>query len=70
MQDVIEVQTEDFNQGALYDALRQDSLATGAIVTFSGLVRDFNQGHEVGDLFLEHYPACLLYTSPSPRDRG
>tara|TARA_R100000687_G_scaffold83636_1_gene87903 strand:- start:1603 stop:2073 length:471 start_codon:yes stop_codon:yes gene_type:complete len=57
VQDVIEVQTEDFNQGALYDALRQDSLANGAIVTFSGLVRDFNQGHKVGDLFLEHYPA-------------
>tara|TARA_R110002012_G_scaffold166251_2_gene329636 strand:+ start:468 stop:932 length:465 start_codon:yes stop_codon:yes gene_type:complete len=57
MSDVIAVQTEDFSHGALYDALRQDSLSNGAIVTFSGLVRDFNQGLAVGNLFLEHYPA-------------
>jgi molybdopterin synthase catalytic subunit len=57
VQDVIQVQTDDFDQNSLYQALRQYSLSHGAIVTFVGLVRDFNQGHGVTDLFLEHYPA-------------
>ena len=46
MQDIIDVQTDDFDQNALYNALRQDSASQGAIVTFSGLVRDFNHGHD------------------------
>ena len=28
----------------------------GAVVTFTGLVRDLNEGREVTSLFLEHYP--------------
>jgi len=53
---MIKVQTEDFNQQVEYDRLRQDS-STGAVVTFTGLVRDINQGEQISALTLEHYPA-------------
>ena len=54
------VQTEDFDQQALYDTLRSSS-STGAIVTFTGLVRDFSVDthgdHSIAaPLHLEHYP--------------
>ncbi|MCP5076995.1 MAG: molybdopterin synthase catalytic subunit MoaE [Psychromonas sp.] len=53
---MIKVQTEDFNQQIEYDRLRQES-STGAVVTFTGLVRDINQGEQISALTLEHYPA-------------
>jgi len=53
---MIRVQTEDFNLQREYDRLREQS-SVGAVVTFTGLVRDFNQGEEVASLTLEHYPA-------------
>lgn len=53
---MIKVQTEDFNQQIEYDRLRKES-HTGAIVTFTGLVRDINQGEKISALTLEHYPA-------------
>lgn len=28
----------------------------GAVVTFVGTMRDFNDGHDVSSMFLEHYP--------------
>jgi len=52
----IKVQTADFNQQVEYDKLRQDA-STGAVVTFTGLVRDINQGESIESLTLEHYPA-------------
>lgn len=54
--DIVLVQTEDFDLNAEYEALREDCPAIGAIVTFAGLVRDFNEGDDVQSLFLEHYP--------------
>lgn len=51
----ISVQTEDFNPGLEYQQLENNS-SVGAIVTFSGTVRDLNFGEPVGGLFLEHYP--------------
>jgi molybdopterin synthase catalytic subunit len=53
--DRILVQRADFSLGAEYERLatRHD---TGAIVTFVGKVRDFNQGEQVKGLALEHYP--------------
>ncbi|MDF2409537.1 molybdopterin synthase catalytic subunit MoaE [Aeromonas sp. 2HA2] len=53
--DRILVQREDFSLADEYARLatRADS---GAIVTFVGKVRDFNQGEEVKGLALEHYP--------------
>ena len=52
---MIRVQTEDFNQQIEYDRLRGQA-SIGAIVTFTGLVRDINQGEQVSSLTLEHYP--------------
>ncbi|MFT6897453.1 MAG: molybdopterin synthase catalytic subunit [Paraglaciecola sp.] len=57
MDDVIVVQTADFEMQTLYQQLRQANTTDGAIVTFTGLVRDFNQGSQVSGLYLEHYPA-------------
>ena len=57
----VQIQTEDFDLGAIYERLRQrHGAAIGAIVTFVGLVRDRNAkagtGEEVQALTLEHYP--------------
>ena len=57
MADLIKVQEADFNIQDEYDAMRSDNQEDGAIVFFTGLVRDFNQGNDVTGLFLEHYPA-------------
>lgn len=46
---MIRVQTEDFDIGAEVKALTEGSTDIGAVVTFSGLVRDV-------PLELEHYP--------------
>ncbi|MCP1600001.1 molybdopterin synthase catalytic subunit [Aeromonas caviae] len=53
--DRILVQRDDFSLADEYARLaaRQD---TGAIVSFVGKVRDFNQGEHVKGLALEHYP--------------
>jgi len=31
-------------------------VGVGAVVSFIGYVRDFNEGREVAGMFLEHYP--------------
>jgi len=54
--DSITVQTNDFNIADEYQALCGQNTETGAIVFFSGLVRDRNEGIDVTGLFLEHYP--------------
>jgi len=54
--DLVGVQTDDFDIAAEYAAMRQGNQEDGAIVFFTGLVRDFNQGNHVTGLFLEHYP--------------
>lgn len=53
---MIRVQQEDFDLAREYQALRADAPMNGAIVTFSGLVRDLNCDEQVTGLFLEHYP--------------
>ena len=57
---MISVQAHDFNQQIEYERLKTQA-SIGAIVTFTGLVRDINQGQSVSDLSLEHYPH-LLYS--------
>ncbi|MBP8220118.1 MAG: molybdopterin synthase catalytic subunit MoaE [Aeromonadaceae bacterium] len=59
--DRILVQRADFSLGEEYERLaaRHD---TGAIVTFVGKVRDFNQGEQVNGLALEHYPGMTEKT--------
>ena len=53
---MISIQTDDFDVGTEYEALRSTGPGTGAIVTFSGLVRDSGDLSGVTGLFLEHYP--------------
>ncbi|QBF82932.1 molybdopterin synthase catalytic subunit MoaE [Shewanella maritima] len=49
------VQTQDFNVAEEYALLAND-ISDGAVVNFVGKVRDFNDGSDVTDLTLEHYP--------------
>lgn len=53
---MISVQTEDFDHGLEYRVLRENADSDGAIVTFTGLVRDFNIGRSVSNIVIEHYP--------------
>lgn len=50
------IQEQDFNIADEVQALRAQSSETGAIVTFTGLVRDINDSDTVSRLYLEHYP--------------
>ncbi|MCL1124399.1 molybdopterin synthase catalytic subunit MoaE [Shewanella surugensis] len=52
---MIRVQIESFSLADEYQLLNQDK-SDGAIVTFVGKVRDFNEGSQVTQLTLEHYP--------------
>lgn len=51
----VRIQTNDFDLGAEYQALRDKTHQVGAIVTFCGLVRDFDEGNGQ-HLELEYYP--------------
>jgi molybdopterin synthase catalytic subunit len=54
---MIRVQTEDFDPGAELEQLRSNCAGkAGAVVSFTGLVRDLNDGTAVSQLTLEHYP--------------
>lgn len=50
----ISIQSEDFDIGAEIEALRQENYDIGAIVTFTGTVRDM--GGTLKSMTLEHYP--------------
>ncbi|HTQ98832.1 MAG TPA: molybdopterin synthase catalytic subunit MoaE [Candidatus Acidoferrum sp.] len=52
----IRIQPEDFDIGAETARLRQLTDNTGAIATFTGLVRDLQDGNRIEALLLEHYP--------------
>ena len=52
----IRVQMQAFDPGAEVNALHAANLGIGAVVSFVGYVRDFNDGREVAGMFLEHYP--------------
>ena len=54
---MIIVQESDFDAAALTQALREQAGAqAGALVTFTGYVRDFAPGRPTETLTLEHYP--------------
>lgn len=53
---MISVQEHDFDVGLEYSNLIASNATDGAVVCFTGLVRDFNQGNMVHGLTLEHYP--------------
>ncbi len=50
------VQREVFDTGAEITKLTQGRTDIGAVVSFTGLVRDYNDGSAVTSLTLEHYP--------------
>jgi len=54
---MIRVQQADFDPGLELEQLRKHcSGRAGAMVSFTGLVRDLNDGTTVSQLTLEHYP--------------
>lgn len=52
----VRVQENDFDVGAELKALTEGRTDIGAVVTFTGLVRDLNEGSGVSAMTLEHYP--------------
>ena len=52
----VRVQAAAFDPGAQVNALHAANLGVGAVVSFVGYVRDFNDGRDVAGMFLEHYP--------------
>src|SRR5512134_475060 len=54
---MIRVQQDDFDPGEELERLRAEAGgAAGAVVSFVGLVRDFNEGERIEEMTLEHYP--------------
>lgn len=52
----IRIQTENFDLAQEDMLVRQNNPAIGAVVSFSGIMRDINQGDKVKHMTLEHYP--------------
>lgn len=59
---MISIQSNDFDLANEYKCLRAQSDSDGAIVTFTGLVRDFSDTGSVSTLFIEHYPGMTEKT--------
>ncbi len=52
----VSIQTADFNLAQEVDQLRAGDKRVGAVCTFTGTVRDRNDGLNVSSMELEHYP--------------
>ena len=52
----VAVQAEDFNLNEEIERLRAQDKRIGAICTFTGTVRDRNDGLNISSMELEHYP--------------
>jgi len=52
----ISIQTADFSLADEVALLEHDNAIDGAVVTFTGRVRNQNEGKDVTSLTLEHYP--------------
>ena len=52
----VKVQSEEFDVAAEVDTLTAGRTDIGAIVTFTGRVRDDNKGRPIASMTLEHYP--------------
>ncbi|WP_194713516.1 molybdopterin synthase catalytic subunit MoaE [Noviherbaspirillum soli] len=52
----VRVQTEDFDLSTEVRQLRAGRPDVGAVATFTGTVRDINEGASVAEMELEHYP--------------
>ncbi|WP_432473821.1 molybdopterin synthase catalytic subunit MoaE [Amphritea sp. HPY] len=52
----ISVQSENFSIGELSEQVRANDASNGAIVTFTGIVRELSSGPGLEAMYLEHYP--------------
>jgi molybdopterin synthase catalytic subunit len=52
----VRVQEADFDTGRELDAMTRGRKDVGALASFTGLVRDVNDGSTVSAMTLEHYP--------------
>jgi len=52
----VRVQTSPFDIGAEIERLRAGRTDVGAVASFMGVMRDFNEGSGVRSMLLEHYP--------------
>lgn len=52
----VRVQQAPFDPGVELNALHAANLGIGAVAGFVGYVRDFNDGHDVAGMLLEHAP--------------
>ena len=52
----VRVQAGDFDLSSEVARLREGDARVGAVVSFVGTVRDLNEGAQVAELELEHYP--------------
>ncbi|WP_038289770.1 molybdenum cofactor biosynthesis protein MoaE [Zooshikella ganghwensis] len=59
---IIKIQEDDFAHHYLYHQLRQAAPSVGAIVTFTGLVREFSEQGDIQHMELECYPAMAKTT--------
>lgn len=53
---MVQVQTDDFDAGAIIHELKKSTNSIGAIVSFIGLVREFSHQDNIDSMTLEHYP--------------
>ena len=53
---VIRVQQQGFDPGVEVNALHAANQGIGAVASFVGYVRDFNEGQAVSGMYLEHAP--------------
>ena len=52
----VRVQPGDFDVGVEMAAMRRGNRKIGGIASFVGVVRDLNEGADVAEMTLEHYP--------------
>ena len=52
----IAIQNEPIDVMAVHNELCGENRSIGALVSFTGLMRDINEGDRVSTMFLEHYP--------------
>lgn len=68
--DFVRVQTEDFDLSTEVNWLRGQHADVGAVVAFVGTVRDINEGDDVNQLELEHYPGMTEKALQNIREKA
>ena len=52
----VRIQEAPFDAGSLIEEVHRANPKVGAVASFVGLVRDVNEGSDVAEMALEHYP--------------